>query len=158
MAEVRRLHAAGLNDREVGERMGFHRVVIRKARARIGLAPNGCFRWTAEIIEGVLRRLADGEPRKSVAVSLDVSVQALTMALFKRVGGREYDTFHTRDRVARAWDLFAMGQPPRVVAAAVGVTLQHAYRYRKTMPRWWKRDTLKMAGLGDIGMRKAAVE
>ena len=38
---VRRLHAHGLNDREIGERLGVQRAWARKVRARIGLPSIG---------------------------------------------------------------------------------------------------------------------
>ncbi|ALJ19557.1 hypothetical protein [Microbacterium sp. No. 7] len=37
--EVRRLHAAGMNDRMIGEQMGVSRNVVRKARLLLGLPP-----------------------------------------------------------------------------------------------------------------------
>jgi hypothetical protein len=138
--EVRRLHAAGLSDREIAEACRCSRSRVTHVRAMLKIRPHR-FRWTDELFQAVLKRLENGESRKAVAESLGVPTFSIHNKIHAAGLGREYDREHdATGRMSAAWAMFAKGLTPPQVAAAMGLHVKTVCGYRRRMPAWWADD------------------
>jgi hypothetical protein len=142
-SNVQALHSQGLLDREIAERCGVTRSAIARIRYRIGLPANRrCKHWTRELVERIGNRILNGERRKTIAAELGVSVGSLNDALYRFIGGKDYDTFHNpTDRFSRAWTMIVAGRTNAEIAAEIGVHRDHVRYYRRNMPDWWATET-----------------
>lgn len=137
-ARIRELHAQGLVDREIGERIGLHRTTVAIRRTRMGLPINGFHRWTANEQRRVVAMAEAGESRAAIAAAIGVTEAAVARRISKLFGD-ELDARKVRAEAKRmrAWDLFAAGERPASVARIMGIDPVTACRYRQQMPACW---------------------
>ena len=144
---IRQLHTEGLNDREIGERIGFSDVTVRCRRVKMGLPHNGHRPWT--VLEQ--RRAVDlaiaGTSHAEIARILGRTESAIDNRL-SIIGGGElnYRLTVAEKRRSAAMDMLALGRTVREIAAELGVIERTVRRYREEMPDWWSDASSREAG------------
>lgn len=145
---IRQLHAEGLVDREIGERVGRTKGTVARRRTLLGLPINGCHRWTMREQRTAVEMAMAGKSRREIADTLGLPRTAVANRLSRLGMGGELDSQLIRSAAmrSRAWDLFGRGYRPPAVAKILGVTPGTARRYRRMMPDWWNGAASREAG------------
>lgn len=138
-ARIRELHAAGMVDREIAERVGYGREFVRTRRNAMGLPSNGYRYWTSKELQLAVAMASEGKSHPEIGVALGRTESAVAEAIAQFGYGHELDPQLIRSQAmrSRAWSLFGMGKRPSFVARELGVTPGTARKYRRLMPAWW---------------------
>lgn len=139
--QIRALHAEGLTDPEIGERLGLQKSNVAVIRGRrLGLKANRkCHFWTGKERKQLIALASEGKSRKQIAAALGVLPRTVAKHLASLGYGNELDARRIRSlhRRQHAWDLLSLGKTVIAVAKELGLHEQTIRWYKETMPEDW---------------------
>lgn len=146
-ARIRELHAAGLTDPQIAERVGFSDATVRCRRLRMDLPHNGRRSWTVKEERRAVELALSGKTHEEIAAIMGRTESAIDNRL-TAIGGGELDYRMTvaENRRSTAWDMIALGRTVPEIAAELGVIERTVRRYRREMPDWWNVRGSREAG------------
>lgn len=144
---IRQLNEAGLNDREIADRVGFSDVTVRCRRVQMDLPHNGHRNWTVKEERRAVELALSGKTHEEIATIMGRTERAIDNRL-SVIGGGELDYRLTiaEQRRSTAWDMLARGHTVREIAAKLGVIERTVRRYREEMPDWWAASPSRESG------------